>query len=345
MTAQPRSINDVPARLVGIPLLAFLIPNLTGILDYEHMAWPLIAASYGWFVLLSAAIWQGNRFLLFTLRARYDWLNQPLEKLLWLVGANVLYTAPLTFLMLSAWYLGLGQPVDWHEVAIVTLVNVICVLIVTHAYETVFLIKQTKDDALRVAQLERAKAEMELASLKNQLDPHFMFNSLNTLSWLIENQPARALTFSEHLADVYRYILSNRNRELVLLKEELTFLQHYFALLQIRFGEAVHLTATSPLLKTDAYLIPPISLQLLLENAVKHNEFSEERPLQIEYRLEDDFISFTNPIRRKRSARRSAKVGLRNLNERCQLLTNQGIEILLVDDRYTVRLPILNVSA
>ena len=345
MPAPSPSIHDLPARLIGIPLLALLIPNLTGMLDYQTTAWPVVVASYGWFVLLSATIWQGNRFLLFTLRARYDWLNQPLEKLLWLVGANVLYTAPLTLLTLGAWYLGLGRPIDWHQMAIVMLVNVICVLIVTHAYETWFLIRQTKDDALRVAQLERAKAEMELSSLKSQLDPHFMFNSLNTLSWLIENQPTRALTFSEHLADVYRYILSNRNRELVLLREELQFLQHYFALLQIRFGEAVHLNATTPLLNTDAYLIPPISLQLLLENAVKHNEFSEERPLRIEYRLEKDFISFTNPVRRKRSARRSAKVGLSNLHERCQLLTNQGIEILLVDDHYTVRLPILTISA
>ena len=158
-----------------------------------------------------------------------------------LVAANVLYTAPLTLAWISAWYLLRGLPVDVSAVQVVTLTNVICVVFVTHAYETVFLIRERESDMMRVERLERMRVEGELAALHSQIDPHFLFNSLNTLGHVIAHDPVRARDFCDRLAEVYRYVLASRGRQLVSLQEELDFVANYYALLALRFGAAIEL--------------------------------------------------------------------------------------------------------
>jgi LytS/YehU family sensor histidine kinase len=234
--------------------------------------------------------------------------------------------------------------VDWQVVTTSTLIIMICVLFITHVYETVFLVKQTESERVRSEQLERARAESELMALKNQIDPHFMFNSLNTLSCLIEEAPLKALEFNEHLADVYRYILQNKSRQLVMVREELLFLEDYFALQKIRYGKSVQLQADIPTAVRDHYLMPPISLQLLAENAFKHNEFTTSSPLCLHVTVEDDVLLVRNPVHRKKKANPSHHIGLRNLQERYLLLTGKPIQVLVAELHFTVRLPLLKIQ-
>src|SRR5690606_20150373 len=121
----------------------------------------------------------------------------------------------------------------WNVVQTVGLLNVICVIFVTHVYETVFLVKERARDLVLVERLERARAEAELLALKRQVDPHFLFNCLNTLQHLIGEAPERALEFNQDLAMVLRYVVRTAERPLVSLREELTFVEHYTALLRI----------------------------------------------------------------------------------------------------------------
>jgi LytS/YehU family sensor histidine kinase len=197
---------------------------------------------------------------------------------------------------------------------------------------------------IRNEQLERARAEAELEALKNQIDPHFIFNSLNTLSHLIENSPVKARLFNDTLADVYRYILLNKARDLVLLGEELAFLQSYFLLLQIRFEKAVRLDTNIDSHVLDEYLIPPISLQVLVENAIKHNEFSEADPLVIGIEMREDELVIHNHIHRKVLRKASSKIGLHNLGERYRLTTNKEIVVQEEEKDFTVSLPILKIA-
>jgi LytS/YehU family sensor histidine kinase len=211
-------------------------------------------------------------------------------------------------------------------------------------YETVFLVKETENEMIKNEQLERAKAEAELEALKNQIDPHFIFNSLNTLSHLIEVKPGKAKQFNDNLADVYRYILQNKARDLVLLKEEMIFLENYFSLLKIRFEEAVKLELNVDEKLTDQYLVPPISLQILAENAIKHNEFSNALPLSIEITLANDQLLIQNQIRKKQLRKPSSKIGLQNLKERYRLTTNKEIVIEENENSFRVVLPVLKIG-
>lgn len=334
-------IDDRLIRLVGIPGFGIIIPNFTGLFGSmgpnDGMYW----FGYVYFIFIAYCIWHGNRWLLFRQRENMNWFSNPIRKLTILVAANVFYTAPLSVSLIAGWYIfsGVGE-IDWNVVRLVTLANVICVIFVTHAYETVFLIKERQSDLVSFEQLQRAKVESELEALKSQIDPHFMFNSLNTLSYLIEHDKEKALLFNESLSDVYRYILMNKQKELVTLQEEIEFANSYFVLMQIRFGLGVRFHVE--IKEVGNKLLAPISLQLLLENAVKHNEFNEAKPLDIYLSLGPGCVEVTNNIQRKK-VKNSSKIGLRNLQERYRLVIGKEVLVEQTDKIFSVKLPYLEI--
>jgi sensor histidine kinase YesM len=303
-----------------------------------------VKLSYGYTILLSFCVWEGNRYLLFTLRSYFNWFNKPIKKILALLLAISFYTIPLSVILLVGWYhIFANGMVNWNIVFTSTLIIMICVVFIVHVYETVFLVMDSESKMLKNEQLERSRIEAALEALKNQIDPHFIFNSLNTLSHLIEENPSKARRFNDNLADVYRYILHNKGSSLVLLKEELDFLKDYFSLLKIRFEKAVQLNIEIPEGFHDLYLIPPISLQILAENAIKHNEFSDAMPLQIRITMAGDELIISNPINRKPLRKKSSHIGLRNLSERYQLTTNKQISIQTIENNFIVSLPVLKI--
>ncbi len=339
-------LDDGVMRLIGIPFFGIIIPNVTGLFGNLGPQDPWYWVGYLYFITLALLIWQGNRYLLFRTRKRFTWFDRPIEKLILLVVNNIFYTSPLTIAWLCGWYkVGGFQEVDWEAIQMVVLINVICVLFVTHVYETLFMVKEQQGEQLRNAELSRAKAEAELAALKNQVDPHFMFNSLNSLSHLIGQDPRKALQFTENLADVYRYILSYKDQALVLLEDELDFTHKYTDLLHLRFGKALNFKRRFNGTLEKHYLIPPTSVFVAFENAVKHNEISEKHPLHIDIDLDNDHLIVSNRIREKRNLQHSSKIGLKNLDERFRLVTGKGIRSGRTDDAsFKVQLPLIPLS-
>jgi sensor histidine kinase YesM len=338
-------LNDTGFRLVLIPFFGIAIPLLTNMVkaaDFTH--WQ-IKLSFAYTIFLAFVVWQGNRYLLFSLRSYFDWFNRPVRKIIALVVAVTFFTVPISSVMLIGWYqLFKNGQVNWQVVNTATLIIMICVLFITHVYETVFLVKESESEMVRNEQLERAKAEAELDALKNQVDPHFMFNALNTISYLIDNSPEKAKSFNERLADVYRYILQNKARNLVMVHEEMTFLQDYFALQKIRYGAAVILQDNLDEDVLNHYVIPPISMQLLAENAFKHNEFSIMEPLEIRIYFENGKMVFYNRKRKKTAKKPTSKLGLYNLQERYKLTTGQLMEVVENDQSFIVHLPLLRID-
>jgi sensor histidine kinase YesM len=338
-------LNDFGFRLILIPVFGIVIPLVTGMMN--DTSFPLWKTKFSYLFTIGIAfiIWEGNRYLLFTLRSYFNWFNKPVRKIMALVLASSFYTIPVSALLLVVWYKIFYEGiVNWPVVTTATLAIMICVFFITHIYETVFLVREAESEKLKKEQLERARAEAELEALKNQIDPHFIFNSLNTLSHLIESAPAKAKQFNDNLADVYRYILQNKARELVLLREEMNFLNDYFSLLRIRFEEAVQLQVYVQDEWLDQYLIPPISLQILVENAIKHNEFSDAMPLLIYIKMYNDELIIHNQVRKKVLRKASSRIGLHNLGERYKLTTNKEITVQEAASDFTVSLPVLKIA-
>lgn len=333
-------LNDTLMRAIGIPAFGIAIPNLTGLfggLNYTDAGYWL---GYVYFISLSFCIWQGNRYLMFKTRSRFTWFDRPIEKLILLFLNNIFFTSPLTVAWLCGWYRIAGfSNIHWDVITTVVLVNVICVLFVTHVYETVFMVKEQQGELLRNAQLQKAKAEAELEALKNQIDPHFMFNSLNSLSYLIDSDAGKARQFTEHLAEVYRYILSQKEQTLVMVEDELAFVGHYVTLLQLRFGGALEVNQEGA--RGRAALIPPISAFIALENAVKHNEISTRTPLRIDLSIGEEGLVVENRVQPKRNVQRSSGIGLKNLNERFFIITGKRIRWENDGERFTVCMPLL----
>lgn len=336
-------LNDIGFRLILIPFFGIAIPVVTRMIDPHSFSHWMFKLAYAYTIGIAFVIWQGNRYLLFSLRSYFDWFNRPVRKIIALLLAISFFTIPVCIVLLMGWYhLFNDGRVNWEVVRTSTLIIMICVIFITHVYETVFLVRESESEML-----------------KAQIDPHFMFNSLNTLTWLIEEAPERARVFNEHLADVYRYILRNRSRELVMLQEEVDFLFDYFALLKIRYGEAVQLRMEIPATVLDRYLVLPISLQVLAENAHKHNEFSVREPLEIRIALEGERVVVRNRVARKEVMRAapgvgspgvglrgvgSPGVGLSNLGERCRLAVGVGVKVFAAGGEFAVYLPILPIE-
>jgi hypothetical protein len=332
-------VDDRLVRLVGIPAFGVAIPRLTGLLDGASPAEPVYWFGSLWFVALAAAIWHGNRWLLFEQRRHWGWFDHPVRKVVTLLAAIVLFTAPLTITALAGWYAWRDLTPVWPGIQTVVLINVLCVVFVTHVYETVFLIKEREDDRARVLALDRARVEAEMQAFLAQVDPHFLFNSLNTLGHLIATDPVRAAAFTDHLAELHRYLLRQRGRTLVSVAEELHFLADYTALMRIRFGDAFEVVVEEAGGDREARL-PPTALQLLVENAIKHNQVGEGRPLAVTVRLGATSIVVENARRPRRGVRASAGVGLANLDERVRLATGKRIAIRESGEAFVVEVPL-----
>ena len=197
-------------------------------------------------------------------------------------------------------------------------------------------VKQESTQQEIVAKTETAKFE----SLKSQIDPHFLFNSLNVLTSLISENPTQAEKFTTKLSKVYRYVLEQRNKDLIPLTEELTFAKTYMELLSMRFEDAVQFNIPVSVSNQELKIVP-LSLQLLLENAVKHNVVSSSKPLTISIYEENDFLVIENNVHPKEAIGKSTKVGLQNIADRYGLITQKSVLIENNNKTFKVRIPLL----
>lgn len=204
------------------------------------------------------------------------------------------------------------------------------------------LIEAERKNALLLEnqQLKHDNVLFQLNALKNQLNPHFLFNSLNTLSWLINQDTAKSQEYLQKLSQVLRYSLSMQEQQLVSLKDELILVENYVFLLQMRFGNNLQINI-SPIEPTP-YQILPLSIQLLIENAIKHNVVSSSKPLQVDISFEEEHIVVSNKISPKLHAEGTG-IGLANLDNRYKLMTGKSISIQK-DTLFTVRLPLIKQS-
>jgi hypothetical protein len=333
-------IKDLVLKIIFIPLLGICLPLVSGIISYPHYSFIELLGANFFFILTSSSIWIGCNWIHMRLRPLYRPLSNPFSKIATVCFVSVLYGVCTGGLSAMIWLHISKEVFTWMGVLRFVAACVAAILIFTLIYEILFLTKERVIDTQMVDQLDKERSQAELQALSNEMDPHFIFNSLNTLNHLIVNQPAQAHLFNNRLAQVYKYFLLNKNRELIPLKEELDFIESYFYLLQIRHDNKLQLRKDLNE-NSGSVMIPPCSLQILVENAIKHNEFTDDRPLKIHIYMNEHYLKVSNNIKPKPYAVNSTGIGLRNLSARYKILFRKDITIETNRENFIVKLPFI----
>jgi sensor histidine kinase YesM len=225
------------------------------------------------------------------------------------------------------------KPSNYIESSVITFI----VLLGVHALHFYKIYQEGKVTQQKII---AGTANAKFESLKNQIDPHFLFNSLNVLSSLIEENPDNAQRFTTSLSKIYRYVLEQKDKELVSVEDELSFAKTYMNLLKMRFENSLFYELPATEINMDAKVVP-LSLQLLLENTVKHNVVSEQKPLKIRIFVDGDYLAIQNDLQKKDVLQDRQGVGLQNIVNRYAIVTNRKVMVEENDKTFTVKIPIL----
>jgi hypothetical protein len=335
--------HSYQVRIIGILVVALLRFGLFGSATLEMEGRITLQGLIDNILFASVVIWETSRAVVLFFHRRYA-LQLSIKRYLLetfgvLLANSILYGAimllhesPQEILAVKPIYLLYGF-----------LYTFLFGVLVAAFYELLFYMEAWKKATQEAEELKKINLMVQLESLKNQVKPHFLFNSLNTLTALVEKDPAKAVKFIAELAQVYRYLLQSNEKELIGLDQELQFTQAYFFLLRTRFGEGISLRVeVAANLKN--YLIPPLTLQILLENAMKHNQVSVRKPLAVFIRNEQDWLVVSNSLQPKRGLVLSNGMGLTNIAAKYRILNQPEIIILKEPHFFTVKVPLIKTD-
>ncbi|KAB7728730.1 sensor protein lytS [Rudanella paleaurantiibacter] len=292
-------------------------------------------------------VWEGNHLLSWAIPAvqrRWPWPWHPL--LIHFVLSLLLVLVVITPIV---WVV--GGAYEGYSLANLVVVFKLCLvfgyrvnLFINILNAAEFLFRQYRQSQLEAEQLKKTTVQAELQALKAQVNPHFLFNNFNVLSLLVDKDPASAKEFIQQLSNVYRHVLDQSNRELVSLSEEMQFLESYSYLLKTRFNGGLRIQLNVPDTYRNYYIVPA-ALQMVLENAIKHNVSSHNRPLTINVSVEDSpGLVVTNNVQPKTEVEGSTRVGLRNIRQRYRFITQRDVSVVQQGGTFRVTLPLIRLS-
>ncbi|GAB2576805.1 sensor histidine kinase [Spirosoma areae] len=338
-----KALNDNQLRIIG-PFVLFLMGTLFFRLNWylelsenKLIRSDLIGLTAGY------VCWHLARWVALRLQKRYPGLANTRRRLLWMA---VLMPVLVNFAWLirqlahiafnNASYLTQTIPNYTYSIGIQIFYH--CVYFVV--YEGGYVLRAWQQAYEQNERLKKNKLQHQLDTLKSQINPHFLFNSLNSLSMLIHDNPRQAEAFVDEISSVYRYLLRANDQELTTLGRELAFIKSYFQLLKTRYGAGIDLHIAVAERQLDCRM-PPLTLQLLVENAVKHNVILPDSPLVVEILTRGPLLVVQNNLQRKNTAVLSNKVGLANIATKYRLLGQRDIAIREDAGQFVVTLPLL----
>lgn len=298
-----------------------------------------------WSFSICVTQWIGPMIIGNLLDKKFPWIEQPVARtfieifslLMWSVSAFVVVQLTMLYLIN-----GMPPADSWIHVRQSIVYTLMISLFISLVFTAVGFFKAWRVSVLREAELNAQMMAYKYESLRNQINPHFLFNSFNVLSDLVYDDQAQAVKFIRQLSDLFRYVLDSRDKELVSLGEELTFLDAYIYLLKTRFGDKLDLKIS--LTADAAVMVVPMTLQLLLENAVKHNEVSDSYPLTVEIRRAGDYMEVENTLRPKNVGEDSKNTGLKNIMQQYSFFTDRLIEVCPNERTFLVRIPLIQTA-
>jgi len=283
------------------------------------------------------ALWIGNDRVAHAVSKILSWTEQPILRFFSGLISTLVYTLSAVYLLTISFNWTFNFDVQFERDMLYSTVGITFVISAfMHSRE---FLRNWRKAALEAETLKKESAVARYESLKSQINPHFLFNSLNALTNLVYEDQDKAAKFIKQLSEVYRYVLDTREKEVVTLQEELSFVKSYLFLQQIRFGD--NLKVKLNLNHVDGR-IAPLALQLLLENAIKHNVISSDDPLSIEIYSQDGFVCVANNLQKKTLTSENASgLGLDNIKSRYKFLTEKEIFISDSNGKFLVKLPLI----
>ena len=300
---------------------------------------------FGILFLEVLGIWELNRLTELRLERIGATLNRRIHPLIILFILSMINVILVSVAILSAFYLVLGKQIQFNSASLTLLaafgfrVN----LFLNCIHAIVYFMNRLKKAQIEAEQLKKISIEAQFESLRNQINPHFLFNCFNVLSTLVYRDADTSAKFILQLSSVYRYLLYNQEKKVVPLADELVFLNAYIFLLEIRFGKNIQVENKVREEDTLAFVAPAV-LQMLIENAIKHNIVSQRDPLKIRLFSGDGWIYVSNNLQEKRVKEPSTQVGIKNILERYGFLSDRRVEIEKTTSEFTVKIPLLNVA-
>jgi hypothetical protein len=291
-------------------------------------------------IVMTAGIWLGCMAIVIFLWNKYPWEKSPLKHILLEIPLILIYTVAFSGMIF------LIEKIFWKKslpenLGFEIFVTILITLFITSIHESIFFYQQWKYNFSKSVRLEKDNLEARYEALRAQINPHFLFNSLNSLTTMVENNRS-AVDYIQNLSELMRYMLKSGEKELVLLRDEISVLKKYISLQQMRFPGTLEIN-----LEVDEkyfhYAVPPLSLQMLVENCLKHNIISRDKPLKVEIKAEQESIIVINNLQRKSGVESSGQ-GLKNLAGRYRFFTSRNVEIIENGLVYKVVLPLLQVE-
>jgi len=322
--------------MVGLLITYFFSLDLKALIDNIV---PIMAYS----AFMGLTLWKGNEILSVWVHKKADWKGKPERKFLAGVILIIVYTLVAIYFVQFVFYFvthgwdsaGFESP-RFREVILLLGVT----FIIAFSMNMREFIIEKRDNLIREEKLKTEIVKLEYETLKNQVNPHFLFNSLNTLTSLVsENDDA--VKFIKNLADVYRYVLDQKDKEVVSLSDEIQFVSAFLYLHKIRFGDNLQLHID---IKSMNRMVVPLAIQMLVENAIKHNIISEAEPLKITIYEEQDYLIVENNLQLKSVVHDSSKIGLKNIQSRYAYLTDKLLIINSLSDNFIVKVPLLEIT-
>ncbi|WP_281239683.1 sensor histidine kinase [Flavobacterium praedii] len=287
-------------------------------------------------------IWQGNEAIDGFLNTRHPWIENAKKRLIIQSLLSLFFTSITLFTLMYTLHqlrFGDGRIIDRKMMEIFPPAILFTLVLLSIKIGTEFF-NALKNSLLEVEKYKTESANAQLENLKNQLNPHFLFNNLSVLTSLVYKNQDKAAHFINELSKVYRYVLDNKNSELVPLKEELDFINHYIYLQKIRFEESILFEIKIEESKKNDFLLP-MCLQMLVENTIQHNETSQANPLKVLIYTENNSLIIENPILPRSNVADSTKTGLKNIEKRYSFFTDDKVIISNNGKIFKVILPLI----
>lgn len=313
---------------------------LTLTLNGAQFVWSEMKSILGYSAFLGMGLWKGNEFITYSIQRIFPWRQNRRKTYLMMWAALVIYS--LLFVLLfnfgwSQWVDDIAAPYFWQKYKLTIIIEFLISLGVSGIMYTSIFFTHWKTLVVEHAEMERVAAEAKLTALQNQVNPHFLFNCMNTLNSLVFLDADKASRFIGDLSKVYRYVMEQQ--DVVKLEEELQFCKAYLALEQVRFGNK--LDVHFDLNPDETCYVMRMGVQLVIENAIKHNEISNERHLLISLSREGNMLLVRNNLQPKTSLPNSARKGQWNLIERYRLIGAELPQFTGSETHYEARIPLI----